>query len=294
MSAIETVLVTGGTGQTGRTVTDLLHGRGVDVVVASRQAPQDPLPSGVRHTRFDWADDATHDEALRGGIDSIYLLPPPLDPDPVDVVDRFLGRARAAGVRRAVLLNSSAFPLCASGLHAVRLTVQQMPEWSVLLASGFMQNFLGEHPTAIAVRTHHEIVAAAGDGRMGWIDAEDVAAAAAELLTRADHSSREHVLTGPEALSYDRVAVTIAAAWELPVRYRSISPTERGAQLLDAGLPATFVDALVGADVLTANGAEDRVTAEIPQLLGRTATSFAQFVRRHSPSPEPTDRRNEP
>ena len=287
-SAIGTVLVTGGTGQTGRTITGLLHRRGVDVVVASRQAPAEPLPSGVRHTRFDWADDATHDEALRD-IDSVYLLPPPLDPDPVDVVDRFLARARAAGVRRAVLLNSSAFPLCAAGLHTVRLSVQQMPEWSVLLASGFMQNFLGEHPTAIAVRTDHEIVAAAGEGRMGWIDADDVAAVAAELLTTADHGSREHVLTGPEALSYEQVAATIAAAWGLPVRYRPITPAERGAQLVDAGLPAPFVDALVGADVLTVSGAEDRVTTEIPQLLGRDATSFAEFVRRHAPSPTTTD-----
>ncbi|WP_436701823.1 NAD-dependent epimerase/dehydratase family protein [Nocardioides sp. BYT-33-1] len=289
MSEIGTVLVTGGTGQTGRIVTHLLRRRGVEVVVASRRAPQQPLPAGVRHVRFDWGDATTYDEALRD-IDSIYLLPPPLDPDPVDVVDRFLDRARAAGARRAVLLNSSAFPLCASGLHAVRLTVQQMPEWSVLLASGFMQNFLGEHPTAIAVRTDHEIVAAAGSGRMGWIDAEDVAAAAAALLTRADHCSREHVLTGPEALTYEQVAATIAATWDLPVRYRPITPAERGSHLVDAGLPATFVDALVGADVLTASGAEDRVTVEIPQLLGRDATSFAQFVRRHAPRTTTIDR----
>ena len=289
MSVVGTVLVTGGTGQTGHVVTELLRRQGIDVVVASRHAPQQPLPPGVRHVRFDWADAATYDEALRD-VDSIYVLPPPLDPDPVDVVDRFLGRARAAGARRAVLLNSSAFPLCASGLHAVRLTVQQMPEWSVLLASGFMQNFLGEHPTAIAVRTGHEIVAAAESGRMGWIDADDVAAAAAALLIRPDHCSREHVLTGPEALSYEQVAAIIAAAWDLPVRYRPITPAERGSQLLDAGLPAAFAAALVGADMLTAGGAEDRVTVEIPRLLGRDATSFDQFVRRHAPRTTTSDR----
>ncbi|MFJ2755408.1 NAD-dependent epimerase/dehydratase family protein [Nocardioides sp. NPDC087217] len=282
MSAIGTVLVTGGTGQTGRIVTDLLHRRGVNVVVASRHHPGERLPAGVRHVRFDWADVATHEEALRD-VDSIYLLPPPLDPDPVDVVDGFLRRAVGAGVRRAVLLNSSAFPLCAPGLHAVRLTVQQMPEWSVLLASGFMQNFLGTHPTAVAVREHHEIVAAAGNGRMGWVDAADVAAVAAELLTRADHDSREHVLTGPEALSYDNLAAAIAAEWELPVGYRPVTAAERAAQLVDAGLPPTFVDALVGADVLTASGAEDRVTTEVAQLVGRDATSFADLLHRHAP-----------
>jgi uncharacterized protein YbjT (DUF2867 family) len=282
MSAIGTVLVTGGTGQTGRVVTDLLHRRGVDVVVASRHHPGERLTPGVRHLRFDWADVATQDEALRD-VSSIYLLPPPLEADPVDVVDRFLRRARDAGVRRAVLLNSSAFPLRASGLHAVRLTVQQMPEWSVLLASGFMQNFLGTHPTAIAIRERHEIVAAAGDGRMGWIDAADVAAVAAELLTRAGHDNREHVLTGPEALSYDDLAATIVAEWDLPVRYRPVTAAERTAQLIDAGLPQTFVDVLVGADVLTASGAENRVTTKVAQLVGRDATSFAEFLRRHPP-----------
>ncbi|WP_199431453.1 NAD-dependent epimerase/dehydratase family protein [Qaidamihabitans albus] len=280
MSAIGTVLVTGGTGQTGRVVTDLLHRRGVYVIVASRNHPREPLTPGVRHLRFDWADPATHDDALRE-VDSIYLLPPPLDADPVNVVDGFLRRARDAGVRRTVLLNSSAFPLRARGLHAVRLTVQQLPEWSVLLASGFMQNFVGTHPTAVAVRERHEIVAAAGDGRTGWIDAADVAAVAAELLTRADHDNREHVLTGPEALAYDDMAATIAAEWGLPVRYRPVTAAERTVQLTEAGLPRPFVDALVGADVLTASGAEDRVTTEVAQIAGRAATSFAEFVRRH-------------
>ncbi|MEJ2870494.1 NmrA family NAD(P)-binding protein [Actinomycetospora sp. OC33-EN08] len=289
MSAIGTVLVTGGTGQTGRVVTDLLRRRGVDVVVASRNHPTEPPPSGVRHVRFDWADEATHDAALRG-VSSLYLLPPPLDTDPVKVVEGFLSRARDAGVRRVVLLNSTAFPLAAAGLHAVRLTVQQMPEWSVLLASGFMQNFLGVHPTAIGVRERHEIVAAAGDGRMGWIDAADVAAVAAELLTRSDHDSREHVLTGPEALSYIDMADTIAAEWGLPVRYRPVSSVERTVQLVDAGVPQPFVAALVGADVLTASGAEARVTSEVSRVVGRDATSFAEFVRRHRPRASTTPR----
>lgn len=284
MSSIGTVLVTGGTGQTGRVVADLLHRRGVDVVVASRHNPEERPAPGVRHVRFDWADVATYDEALRD-VDSIYLLPPPLDADPADIVGGFLRTARDAGVRRAVLLNSSAFPLRTPGLHAVRLTVGQMPEWSVLLASGFMQNFLGSHPTAVAVREHHEIIAAAGDGRMGWIDAADVAAAAAELLTRADHDSREHVLTGPQALSYHDLAATIAAEWDLPVRYRPVTPAQRTVQLVDAGVPQTFADALVGADVLTASGAEDRVTREVAQLTGHNATSFAEFLRRHPPRP---------
>ncbi|SDF44329.1 Uncharacterized conserved protein YbjT, contains NAD(P)-binding and DUF2867 domains [Lentzea fradiae] len=282
MTEIRTVLLTGGTGQTGRVVTDVLSGRGVRVVVASRSVPKEELPSGARHVPFDWADPGTYDEALRG-VDSVYLLPPPLDVDPVGVVEKFLGAALAAGVRRAVLLNSCSFPMTARGLHAVRLTVQQMPEWSVLLASGFMQNFLGAHPTAVAVRERHEIVTAAGDGRIGWVDAADVAAVAAELLVRDGHDSREHVITGPQALSYDDIAATIAAEWGLPVRYRPVTATERAAQLTGAGFPRPFVDALVWSDVLTANDAEDRVTREVPRITGRDATSFTEFVRHHPP-----------
>jgi uncharacterized protein YbjT (DUF2867 family) len=118
---------------------------------------------------------------------------------------------------------------------------------------------------------------------MSWIDAADVAAVAAELLTRADHDNREHVLSGPEAMSYDDLAATIAAEWDLPVRYRPVTPAERTAQLLDAGVPPTFVDVLVGADVLTASGAENRVTTEVAQLVGRDATSFTDFLRRNAP-----------
>jgi uncharacterized protein YbjT (DUF2867 family) len=279
MTAPGPVLVTGGTGQTGRVVTELASRAGAPVVVASRTAPT-ALPDGARHVAFDWADPGTYRAAL-DGVHGIYLLPPPLDADPTDVVDRFLDIAVEAGVQRAVLLNSAAFPESAKGLHRVRGTVERMPEWSVLLASGFMQNFTGSHPTAVGIRRLGEIAAAAGDGRMAWIDAVDVGAAAAALLTRHQHVNGEHVLTGPEGLAYVDIAATIQAVSGRSVRYRSISVDERAAALSAAGLPPAFVEVLVGSDVLTANGAEERTTDEVATLAGRPPRAFAEFARLH-------------
>jgi uncharacterized protein YbjT (DUF2867 family) len=67
-----------------------------------------------------------------------------------------------------------ALPEGTPGLGAVHSLVRMTtPEWTVLRPSWFMQNFT-----------------ATGNGRVAFIDAADIAAVA------------QHVLTGPEALSY--------------------------------------------------------------------------------------------
>ncbi|MGW0792399.1 SDR family oxidoreductase [Streptomyces sp. NPDC002911] len=144
------VLVTGGTGKTGSVLAELLRGNGMQVRVASRNS-LDGDPDAVR---FDWADPATHATAL-SGMDRVYLVPPTNTTDPMPLVKPFLAEAGRLGVRNG---------------------------WVVLRASGFMQNLLGPHPLGERIRRHREIHTAAGAGRLGWIDARDIAAAARALL----------------------------------------------------------------------------------------------------------------
>ncbi|MCT2591515.1 hypothetical protein LHJ74_16675 [Streptomyces sp. N2-109] len=84
----------------------------------------------------------------------------------------------------------------------------------MLRASGFMQNFLRPHPLGEQIGRHREIRTAAGDGRPGWIDARDIAAAASALLTETGADAddqRDYLLTGPKALSYGDVTAVITA-----------------------------------------------------------------------------------
>ena len=122
------------------------------------------------------------------------------------LVEPFLQDALDQGVRRVVQLSSSALPEGAPGLGEVhRLVRSTMPEWTVLRPSWFMQNFTGDHLVAQGVRDG-EIVTATGDGRVAFIDADDIAAVAGRALTDAIAHNTDHVLTGPPALSYAEAA----------------------------------------------------------------------------------------
>jgi uncharacterized protein YbjT (DUF2867 family) len=274
------VLITGGTGKTGTVLAGLLRGTGVPVRVATRHPSVDD-PDAVR---FDWEDPATHQSALHG-MDRVYLVPPPLTLDPMPRVGPFLDEAERLGVRRVVLLGSAIVLPNAPGALELAARVRARPGWVVLRASGFMQNFLSPHPLGDRIRRHGEIRTASGEGRLGWIDARDIAAAAAALLTEADghvHDQPDYVLTGPKAFSYQEAAAIITAHTGRPIRVEPVAVDDLALGYRAAGTPAPLADALAAVDARLDAGREDQVTTAVLDLTGRPPRTFAEFVRDHA------------
>jgi len=265
------VLVIGATGTTGSRVVDVLRSRDILVRPATRQ------PRTPDQVRFDWADGRTHAPALQN-VSAVYLVAPVGEIDPVPVVEPFLAEALRQGVRRVVLLSSSAMAEGVPPLGALHTLVRHtMPEWTVLRPSWFMQNFTGAHAVARGVQTG-EIVSATGDGRIAFVDAGDIAAVAAHALTDAVSHDTDHVLTGPEAISYADAAEVIAKWTGTTVRHRSLSPTDLVAHLAGTGLPTEFAAFLAALDEDIRGGAEDRVTDVVERVTGRPARAFREFV----------------
>jgi uncharacterized protein YbjT (DUF2867 family) len=267
------VLVLGASGTTGRRVAAVLTGRGVPV----RSATRNPRSPG--QVRFDWGDRTTHGPALDGAA-AVYLVAPPGVADPAPLVEPFLESVRKHGVRRVVQLSSSALPEGSPGLGEVhRLVRSTMPEWAVLRPSWFMQNFAGDHLVAQGVRDG-EIVTATGRGRVAFIDADDIAAVAAHALTDPVAHNTEHILTGPQALTYDDAATVVARHLGRPVRHRSVSAEEHAERVAASGIPLEFARILSALDVGIAEGAEDRVTRTVEDVTGRPARTFDEFCAR--------------
>ncbi|MEU5260870.1 NAD(P)H-binding protein [Amycolatopsis sp. NPDC021455] len=264
------VLVLGGTGTTGRRVVAGLR----DAGFAARAATRKPGEPG--QVRFDWTDRATHADAVRGAT-AVYLVAPIGEAAPAALVEPFLADAFDAGVRRVVLLSSSAVTEDSPGLGDLQRLVRAAPEWAVLKPSWFMQNFTGEHLVAQGVRDG-EIVTATGDARVAFVDAGDIAAVAVRALTDAVPHNTEHVLTGPAALSYAEAAAVVSARLGRTVRHRSVPAAEFAARLTGSGLPAEFARVLAALDDDIRRGSEDRVTAAVEQVTGRPARAFETFV----------------
>ncbi|CAM5237747.1 NAD(P)H-binding protein [Streptomyces fumanus] len=272
------VLVTGATGTTGGRTAARLLAAGHRVRAASRRAA--PVP-GADPVRFDWYDDTTHGDALVG-TDRVYLVPPVGDPDPAAVMLPFLRRARAAGVRRAVLLSASAVPEGGPAVGQVHRALPELfEEWAVLRPSWFMQNFTGDHAHARSIREDGEILTAAGTGRVGFVDADDIAAVAAHALTGDRAPGTDLVLTGPEALSYDDVAALVTEVTGRPVVHRHLG-YQGMRDRLAALLPAEFAALLAGLDRAVAEGAEDRTTDTVRRITGRPPNSLRTVLEREA------------
>jgi uncharacterized protein YbjT (DUF2867 family) len=271
------VLVTGGTGTTGSRVAAFLQQRGVPTRIASRR------PTGGQ-VRFEWADPGTHRPAL-DGVRAVYLVAPVGVADPAPLVEPFLAAAQGLGVRRVVLLSSSAVPAGAPGLGELHRMVQAaVPEPTVLRPSWFMQNLLDDHPVATSIRDHGEIVTATGDGRLGFVDAGDIAAVAGHALLDDPAQPGEYVITGPESLRYDDVAAVLTELTGVPVRHRRVEVDELAARLTAAGFAAEFAALLAGLDADIARGAHDHTTDTVQEVTERPPRSFREVVSERLPA----------
>lgn len=269
------VLVTGGTGKVGRRIADRLRAAGVDHRVASRH-PDHTDPAAVR---FDWADPTTWDGAV-AGASAVYLVAPP-GGDPAPVMIELVRAAQEHGATRFVLQSASLVDRDGPAMGRVHAHLaDEADDWAVLRPSWFMQNVTeGFHGDSI--RDGRVIETAAGDGRVPFIDADDIADVATHVLTAAAARNADAVLTGPEALTFDGVAAQITAALGEPVRHRRVTADEVTAGHVGRGIPRAHAEMLGVMDLLIAEGAEDRVTDEVRAITGRPARSFADFVAAH-------------
>ncbi|GGV78181.1 hypothetical protein GCM10010294_46940 [Streptomyces griseoloalbus] len=196
----------------------------------------------------------------------------------------FLERARTLGLRRAVLLSSSAVP---EGGPAVGTVHQALPslfdEWAVLRPSWFMQNFTGTHLHATTIRATGTFATAAGDGRVAYVDADDIAAVTLHALTDTDAPNTDLVLTGPEALTHDDIATTLTEVTGRPVTHHRLTVAQLRDRLTElAGIPAEFASLLADMDRAIANGAEDRTTDTVHHLTGRPPHDFRMVAERET------------
>ena len=135
----------------------------------------------------------------------------------------------------------------------------------------FMQNLLG------MVRGGR-ITTAAGKGRVGMIDARDIAAVAVAALTTDGHAGKTYTLTGPEALSFDEVAKTISQRTGTQISHVEVAPDGVRAALQAAGVPAWFASDMATLQGMLADGYEDDTTDDVRSVTGSPPHTLDQFA----------------
>jgi uncharacterized protein YbjT (DUF2867 family) len=122
----------------------------------------------------------------------------------------------------------------------------------------------------------------AGEGKMGMVDARDIAAVAVMALTEPGHMAKKYIVTGPEAISYTQIAEKLAAAIGKAVRYANVMPDDARKNLLGAGMPAWMVDALLELYAIVRAGHGAVVTKVVEQVTGKKPRDFDGFACEHA------------
>ncbi|PCI05151.1 MAG: ergot alkaloid biosynthesis protein [Hyphomicrobiales bacterium] len=270
----EHILVTGGTGKTGRRVTERLRAEGLTPRIATRS------PKDEDAVRFQWQDPTTFEDAFRG-VQAIYLVAPTDTLDTMGAMQPGLEAAIEAGVKRFVLLSASSIEEGGPMMGAVHGWLRaNAPEWAILRPSWFMQNFSeGQHLAPIL--DDSAIYTATQDGCVGFIDAEDIASCAAVLLTAPKVENTDYILTGPEVISYDSVAEILTRQLGRTIEHKRLTREGIAQRFLDLGFPESYANTLAAMDDTIAGGSEDRVTGNVKVLTGREPTSVDTFVERN-------------
>ncbi|MFD8709195.1 NAD(P)H-binding protein [Streptomyces anulatus] len=267
------VLVTGGTGKTGRRVVARLRELGVETRAASRSGD----------TPFDWADPATWAAALDGAA-AVYITPLDASPSPTPA---FVEQAVASGVRRLVLLSARGTDEPGyfgpgyegggphgEGERAVRASGVT---WTILRPGWFAQNF-SEGVFLDGVRGG-ELALPTGDGRAAFVDADDIAAVAVAALTEDGHAGQEYGLSGPRALGIDEVLDEIAKETGKRAAYVPVDASAFRAGLVAQGFPDEEAGLWTDALKPITTSREAPVLDGVRRALGREPRDFAAFVR---------------
>jgi uncharacterized protein YbjT (DUF2867 family) len=271
-----TILVTGATGNVGRPLLDMLTRSGVRVRAVTRRPHAADLPAGVE----------VFSSARAGlvGSDAVFLNSRALGPELPAVVDD----ARRVGVTRLVALSAinadddfARQPSRFRGdrnLEAEQLAVASGLEWVSLRPTVFVTNFAGMWGPQL--RGGDVVTGPYPTASVAPIVESDIAAVAARALVSDELLYRRLPLTGPESLSNTELLSVIATVTGRNLRYQEATPDQVRNRFADLGFPAGFADAYLGLMAETLDRPA-HLTREVPEILGRPATSFASWVTAH-------------
>jgi uncharacterized protein YbjT (DUF2867 family) len=114
------------------------------------------------------------------------------------------------------------------------------------------------------------------------IDTRDIASVTATVLTDDGHENETHLLTGPEALTFEQIADTLSTVTETEVTYVEIPPEDLKQGMIERGQPEWLADTFVDLQASFGEGAGDTVTDTVAAVTDEPPHSFEDFAADHA------------
>lgn len=230
----------------------------------------------------DMRDEETLKQAARD-VRGVYHICPNVSPDEVPMGKAMIAAAQNAGIEHFVFHSVLHPQTEAMTHHWNKLRVEEalfksnLP-YTILQPASYMQNVLAGWQSIVERGVY--AVPYSVEARMSMVDLEDVAEAAAVVMTEPGHPGSTYELAGPEVLTQTQVGQILATRLKRPVRAEQLTIEAWTRQAEALGMGTYQIETLIKMfRYYNRHGlwGNSRVLA---YLIGRGPTRFETFVER--------------
>jgi NAD(P)H dehydrogenase (quinone) len=273
--------VSGASGKLGRSTIANLIARGSHEVVAISRTP-DAIPKASVTARFGDYDDPASLAAAYAGLDSLLIIPSAdLRPDIRGAqFIRAIDAAVGAGVSRIVLVSAQGTrkvmtPSMANDYWiGEQYLIANAPNWTILRPSFHAEAMAQEAQMSAA----HGVLTGLGDESVAYVSRDDLAAAAAAVLTGEGDDGAIYQISGPERVTGQEKAAHVSAVLGREISFLVMDEAALRERLNQAGIPATFVDAIVEGKREAASHNYDYLSGDVERLTGRKPRNLSAVL----------------
>jgi len=279
------ILVTGASGKTGRALIRALVAKGQAVRALVRREEQvGPLEAlGAEQIIVGNMRDETAMWRAAQGVRAIYHICPNVHPDEIAIGKAVTTAAQAAGVKQFVFHSVLHPHVEAMPHHWNKLRVEEalfesgLP-YTILQPAAYMQNVLAGWDAIVARGVYS--VPYSTQAPLSLVDLEDVAEAAAEVLTAPGHTGTIYELAGPEVLTPSAIADALSKGLQRPVHAEQMTIEAWVRSAEESGMGTYPTDTLVKMFRYYDRYGLWGNARVLSDLLGRAPTRFEAFVER--------------
>ncbi|ODA95773.1 NAD(P)-dependent oxidoreductase [Mesorhizobium sp. SEMIA 3007] len=286
----ETLLVTGASGQLGRSVIRYLldtHKVPPAKIIATTRNPEsvaDLAARGIVVRAADFNDATSLENAFKGADRVLIISTSDLDLKTgrrLKQHEAAVAAAKKAGVSHLLYTSmpnpEPVSPVLFAGDHygTEQAIKASGIAYTIFRNSWYQENLFMALPHAIASGQWYT---SAGDGRIAHGSRDDMAAAIAAGLASGSTDSKTYTLTGPRAYTTAEIAALVSEVTGKPLDVIQLPDEALTEGVKAAGVPEEFARVIVSFDANTRSGRIAMVTDAVETLSGRKPRTLKQFL----------------
>ncbi|MBH2003360.1 MAG: SDR family oxidoreductase [Sphingobacteriia bacterium] len=283
------ILVTGATGQFGKTTIHALLNKNVpagsiSALVRDLTKATDLKEKGIHLKTGDYDDATSLLSALRG-VNKLLLVSGNDIPNRARQQRNVVEAAVAAGVthivytsflRRNETAGSPIAAVAASHIETERIIKESGIPYTIMrnsLYADILPGFMGEKVLETG------IYLPAGNGSASFALRQDMAEAAAEILTGSGHENKDYIIANERNYTMHDVAAMLSELSGAEIPYTSPTTATYTDTLSKAGVPEEYIQLIAGFSEAIEQGEFETSHSDLRKLLGRTPTDIKEYLK---------------